>query len=231
MTAAIALYQALALPPPTKPGSKDIPILIYGGASAVGAFALQFAKLSGLQTIIAVAGAGIEFVGSLDAATHIIDYRVGDVTYMQAEITAALGGKKLLHAFDCVGKNKSWEVVGGVLAPGGKLEMIDWGHVLDWDGELDKPGAQAWVPPAGIELNFTLVASAYGFHHDWISAEQAAADADFGYCFYRYISHLLNQGRLKPHPYEVLPGGLDGILQGAKKLEAGKVSAKKLVAR
>ncbi|KAJ9136989.1 GroES-like protein [Coniochaeta hoffmannii] len=40
MTAALALYQHLRLPLPTVPGQKDIPILIYGGASAVGAYAL-----------------------------------------------------------------------------------------------------------------------------------------------------------------------------------------------
>lgn len=79
MTAAIALYQALQLPLPTVAGPKDIPVLIYGGSSAVGAFALQLAKLSGLNPIITVAGGGIEFVKSLDAATHIIDYRKGNV--------------------------------------------------------------------------------------------------------------------------------------------------------
>jgi NADPH2:quinone reductase len=71
---------------------KEIPI-IYGGPAAVGAFAFQFAKLSGLSPIITVAGTAIEFVKSLDCATHIIDYRSKSPSDIQAEIKSALGGK------------------------------------------------------------------------------------------------------------------------------------------
>jgi hypothetical protein len=49
--------------------------------------------------------------------------------------------------------------------------------------------------------------------------------------FYRYLSHLLAEGTFQPHPFEVLPGGLDGIIGGVKALHNGKVSAKKLIAR
>ncbi|KAF8854393.1 GroES-like protein [Acephala macrosclerotiorum] len=233
MTAAIALFQALRLPAPdtSTPGVKDIPVLIYGGATAVGGFALQLAKLCGLSPIITVAGAGIDFVKALDAATHIIDYHAGNAEYIQAEITAALGGKKLLHALDCAGGRDSWVAAGGVLAPGGQLNMLDWGEVLDWEPALDIPGPKAWTPPVRVELSFTLVSSAYGSKHAWISEERAAADADFAYTFYRYIARLLDEGRLRPHPHEVRPGGLDGILQGVKDLQAGKVSARKLVVK
>lgn len=231
MTAALALFQALRLPPPSVPGPHDIPVLIYGGSTAVGAFALQLAKLSGLGPIITVAGAGIDFVNSLDAATHIIDYRAGDAAYVQAEIMDALAGKKLLHAFDCAGMRGSWEVCAGALGPGGRLDMIDWGEVLNWDPVLDKQGAHAWSPPTGVELSFTYVASAHGVEHEWITVERAAADADFAHTFYRYMTDLLEEGKLRPHPHEVLSGGLEGILQGVKELLAGKVSARKLVAR
>jgi NADPH:quinone reductase-like Zn-dependent oxidoreductase len=39
------LYQALKLPLPTKPAKEKFPILIYGGSSATGALAIQWAKL------------------------------------------------------------------------------------------------------------------------------------------------------------------------------------------
>jgi NADPH2:quinone reductase len=233
MTAAIALFQALRLPLPYvhTPGAKDIPILIYGGATAVGGFALQLAKLSGLNPILSVAGAGIDFVKSLDAATHIIDYRAGDTAYIQAEIVSALSGKKLLHVLDCVGMKDSWIVASCALASGGQLNMLDWGEVLDWDPALDVPGPMAWTPPPGVELSFTLVSSAYGSKHDWISEERAMADSEFAYIFYRYISRLLDEGRLRPHPHEVRLGGLSGILQGVKDLQAEKVSARKLIVK
>ncbi|KAK9489929.1 hypothetical protein V1508DRAFT_400377 [Lipomyces doorenjongii] len=57
------------------------PKLVYGAASAVGAFALQFAKLSGLHLIIGAGGRGILFAESLidkSKGDAIIDYRNGD---------------------------------------------------------------------------------------------------------------------------------------------------------
>ena len=40
-----ALYMNLNLPLPTEPSKTPFPILIYGGSTACGAMAIQFAKL------------------------------------------------------------------------------------------------------------------------------------------------------------------------------------------
>lgn len=56
-------------------------------------------------------------------------------------------------------------------------------------------------------------------------------EQEFAYWFYRYLRHLLAEGKIKPHPVEVLPDGLDGIVVGVQALFDCKVSAKKLVAR
>ncbi|KAK3374840.1 putative zinc binding dehydrogenase [Podospora didyma] len=218
MTAAIALYQALGLPLPTMPGKKDLPLLIYGGATAVGAFALQFAKLSNLGPIITVAGAGIDFVESLDAATHIIDYRQGNVA--QA-ILAALDGKPVHHALDAVSARGSHEIITDVLVAsgGGEINMLD--PVED----------EGWQWPDTVKFSRTFVASAYSQKHEHISEEQAIADGEFAYFFYRYISHILATGKFRPHPHEVVSRGLDGVVEGVQSLCEGKVSAKKLIAR
>lgn len=218
MTAAIQLYQALQLPLPTVPGPKDIPVLIYGGASAVGAYALQLAKLSQLRPIITVAGSGIEYVRSLDAATHIIDYREGNVA---EQVLKALDGKKLAHVIDAVSSKASYPIITDILiaSGGGEINMLD--PVSDED----------WKWPEGVRYSMTFVGSAYGRKPPWITQERAAADAEFAYFFYRYMTYLLAEGKLKPHPVELLPNGLDGVLQGLQDLQAHKVSAKKLVAR
>ncbi|KAK4167539.1 GroES-like protein [Cladorrhinum sp. PSN259] len=218
MTAAVALYQALQIPLPTVPGKKDIPLLIYGGATAVGAFALQLAKLSNVGPLITVAGSGIDFVKSLDAADHIIDYRQGNVAQ---KIIAALGGKKLHHALDAVCSKRSHEPIAEVLVAsgGGEINMLDPPEEKDWE----------W--PEGVKFTRTFVASAYAQKHAHISQEQADADGEFAYFFYRYMTYLLAEGKLKPHPHEVLPNGLDGVSDGLQRLFEGKVSATKLVAR
>lgn len=218
MSAALALYQQLRLPLPTVAGKKKIPVLIYGGDSVVGAYALQLAKLSGLDPITTVAGSGLDFVKSLNAATHVIDYRKGNV---DAEILAALGGTKLGLAFDAVSGHRSWEYISNVLVAsngGGHVDMVD------------PPSDPSWQFPESVKMTRTYVASAYGLCHSAITEEQAAADAEFAYMFYRYLSHLLAEGKLQPHPHEVLPGGLDGIISGIKALREGEACGKKLIA-
>ncbi|ENH75840.1 Protein TOXD [Fusarium oxysporum f. sp. cubense race 1] len=194
ITAALALYQYLQVPLPTTQGSKDIPILIYGGASAVGSYALQLARLSNLNPIITVAGSGIAHVEALNAATHIIDYRKGDIAKQILEAAKGASG-------------------------GGHINMVD------------PPTDPDWSFPADVRFTRTFVSSAYGVKHNSITDEQAKADADFSYFFYRYLSLLLAEGSFKPHPIEVLPNGLNHIVDGVKLLHDGKVSAKKLIAR
>lgn len=81
MTAALAIYQGLKLPTPWNPAPRGqkLPVLIQGGSSTVGAYALKFSKLSGPSPIITVAGSGIDFAQSLKAAGYIVDYQKGNV--------------------------------------------------------------------------------------------------------------------------------------------------------
>lgn len=133
MTAALALYQALRLPLPTVPGKKEIPLVVYGGATAVGAYAIQLARLSGLGPIIAVAGGGGEFVRgllNLGEGDVVVDYRTGNVA---AEAIKGLKGKKVRHVLDAVSARGSWAVVAEVLrAPGGGGSVAG---VRGWGGE------------------------------------------------------------------------------------------------
>ncbi len=218
MAAAIALYQELSLPLPIVAGKKDIPVLIYGGATAVGAFALQLAKLSKLGPIITVVGSGIDSVQSLETADHIVDYRKGDVA---KAILAALDGKKVQHALDAVSSGNSHKVIAEVLAAGGGGEA----------NMLDPVEDENWKWPENVKFSRTFVASAYFRKHAYISEEQAAADGEFAYFFYRYISYVLSEGKFKPHPHEVLPSGLDGVVEGIQRLYDGKVSTRKLIVR
>jgi NADPH:quinone reductase len=175
MTACLALYQHLKLPLPWDPvvAPKTLPVLIYGGASAVGAYALQFAKLSGLSPIITVAGNGQDFVRSLNVADHIIDYRHEDVPLRIKEV---LQGKPLRHAFDAISHHGTWEHILKAMGPnptGCQLNMVDPPNPLpEW--------------PTGLTFTRTYVASAYGEAHEFRSSGEAKQDQDFAFSFFRY---------------------------------------------
>ncbi|KAL2811974.1 hypothetical protein BJX63DRAFT_397762 [Aspergillus granulosus] len=219
MTAALTLFQNLDLPLPWNPAKTEIPVLIYGGASAVGAYALKFAKLSGLSPIITVAENGIGFVKSLNAADHIIDYRNGRVV---EAVPKVLNGKKLRHAFDAISYKRSYENIMAVLqsSGGGQIDMVDPPSDNSANSNRD-----SWVWPAGIKFTRTFVSSAYGTPHKYRDDREAEGDCEFAYVFYRYISLLLAEGKLQPHPFEVQPNGLESVADGIKLLYDRKVSA------
>ncbi|EPE32021.1 GroES-like protein [Glarea lozoyensis ATCC 20868] len=61
------LYQSLELPLPNQPTAEKTYILIYGGSTATGALAIQFAKLSGLTVVTTCSPGNFEYVKSLGA--------------------------------------------------------------------------------------------------------------------------------------------------------------------
>ena len=225
MTAALSLYQSLgfSLPTTSDPEAKNECVLIYGGATTVGAYALQFAKLSGIGTIIAIAGRGLAYVESLNAATHIIDYRKG---FVATEIVGAVkdsGYKGKLRVMDCVSAYGSYQEISLalVILGGGRIDMLD--ATADMD--------ESWQFPESVGYTVTFVASAYGRKHPWTTDERTAVDEEFAYWFYRYISYLLAKRRIRPHPHVVLPDGLDGVVPALLDLKNNRISATKLVVR
>lgn len=216
MTAAVALYQALQIPLPWVPHvERRIPLIIYGGSTAVGAFALKFAKLSNIHPIITVAGSGVDYVKSLGIADHIIDYRKGNVV---EDIKAALNGEKVYLALDAVSENGTSDIICQILErPGGKI------HVVLPDIEV----------PEGITTTHTTVSSVHGLSDqgEEQSEGKGLEHMDFGYVMYRYIGRMLAEGRFSGHPQTLIEGGLDGIEKGLKLLQEGKASATKYVYR
>lgn len=215
MTAAVALYQYLQLPLPwSTVSNKRIPLIIYGGSTAVGSFALKLAKLSNIHPIITVAGSGIDYVKSLGIADHIIDYRKGNVA---ADIKAALNGEKVYHAFDPVSENGSYASIVQVLEnPGSKINLV-------------LPAKDAEIPE-GIEKSNTLVSSVH-IGRPGLGEGKGMEDIDFGYIMFRYIGRALAEGKFSGHPQTMIPGGLSGIEKGLTLLMEGKASATKYVYR
>ncbi|KAF1816704.1 GroES-like protein [Eremomyces bilateralis CBS 781.70] len=208
MTAAVGLYQRLGLPVPWRPATAPTPLVIYGAASAVGAFTLQFALKSNIHPLICVAGRGASFVESLidrSKGDTVVDYRSGDEAVVKG-IRDALQGQKLQYAYDAVSEHGSYQNLGQVLEPNGKITLVLMGKKFEGI-------------PATVEQSITKVAVVHN------------EEKDFGYVFFRLIGKGLADGWFKPHPHEVRKGGLAGIEGALTDLLDGKASAVKYVFR
>ncbi|CDM34225.1 hypothetical protein DTO013E5_2374 [Penicillium roqueforti] len=215
MTAALGLYQKLKFPLPWAPADKPIPLVVYGGASAVGAFAIKFAQLSNIHPIIAIAGKGAPFVETLisrEKGDTIIDYREGDDAVYSA-IKAAGKGDPIQYAYDAVSEKGSYVTLGAALDVPGKITVV-------LPADADKV-------PKQISIERTMV----GAVHMHPAEGQTVGDKEFGAAFFQFIGRGLAQGWFSGHPYEVRKGGLGGIEGALKDLEAGKASAVKYLVK
>ncbi|EMD69409.1 hypothetical protein GGP41_004602 [Bipolaris sorokiniana] len=208
MTSAIGLQLRLGLPDPWTPVSdgKKLPLVVYGGASAVGAFAIKIARKANIHPIIAVAGRGISYVETLldrSKGDTIVDYRGGDDAVVKG-IRDALQGEKLTHALDAVSEHSSYLNIAKVLEPHGTIALV-------------LPGKEYKDLPETVTVTMTMVASAH------------AEDADFAHVMFRWMARGLQEGWFKGHPFEVVPGGLQGVETGLRNLKEGKASAVKYV--
>lgn len=207
-------------------GSEE-PLVIYGAASAVGAFAVKLAKLVNVHPLICVAGNGIPFVETLiSEGDTIIDYRRGN-DFVVEEIRKALKGHELKYAFDATSEHGSYQNLSQVLANMGKLTLV-----------LPFPQILKDIPPH-IEQSTSMAGSLW----KELSADQERDNKasgklgienggkEFGVMFTKLIARWLNDGKLKPHPHEAVEGGLHGVETALKALREGKVSAKKYVVR
>lgn len=182
-----------------------IPLVVYGGSSAVGSYILQFASRSNIHPLIVVAGraaAHVEQFLDRSKGDVIVDYRKGDEAVQQG-IKDALKGEKLLHAYDAVSEKSSSSNIAQILDPHGKVTFV-----LPYKGD---DFAET------VKKTQTMVGEVHG------------AYKDFGLVYSRIITQGLEDGWFKPQPQEVIPGGLSGVEQGLKQLKDGTVSATKYV--
>jgi NADPH2:quinone reductase len=217
LSAAVGLYanDRLNLPQPTALATSPIPLVIYGGSSAVGSYAIRLAKRSNIHPIIAVAERARSHVEALLDASKgdtIVDYRQGDEAVIQ-EIKAALKGEKCHHAFDAIVSQNSFQNLSKVLELDGSSKIT---LVLPPEENQREKGRYAEILD-GITHSMTMVGSVH---------EECQ---DLCYVFCRYFSKGLEEGWFRAHPQEEIPSGLAGIESGLKRLKDGRVSAVKFV--
>ncbi|RPD60290.1 GroES-like protein [Lentinus tigrinus ALCF2SS1-7] len=217
-TAAFPLYNtdsnenfssAKLLPPWVEGGRGQYagkPILILAGATSIGQFVIQLARLSGFSPIITTASLhNAPFLKSL-GATHVIDRKL-PAEQLKAEATK-LGGGLFEYVYDAVSVAETLELGYALTAPKGDFMVVLSGAEL-----------KAAHPDTDKRIHMAHGLFASPVNHE-IGASLLAA-----------VPELFASGDLKPNRPEVLPGGLNGIVGGLERLYNDQVSGVKLVVR
>ncbi|TCD61761.1 hypothetical protein EIP91_007963 [Steccherinum ochraceum] len=222
-TAALGLYNAgngVGLVAPWKEGGRGKyagqPLVLLGGSTSVGQFVLQLAKISGLSPIIATASPRNFDLVKAFGATHVIDRKLS-----ASEIAAAVKdvtSDPVKIVYDAISLEHTQLLAYSVLSLGGTLVLL-LPSLIPEDRLIADSDSKKVVIPFG---NFYL-----------------ENNRELGKSLYAVLRELLETGEIKaspflralPNPVEVLPEGLVGIVDGLARLQADKVSARKLVAR
>ncbi|KZT72281.1 GroES-like protein [Daedalea quercina L-15889] len=176
-------------------------IFIVGGASSVGQYVIQLAKLAGFSPIITTASphnaVSLEGLG----ATHVLDRNLSEDVLIEKirDITSA----PVKVVFDAISLPETQEFAYRVLAPGGTL-------VIDLEAQVKSTTADKRI----IYI---------------IGNTSMAANRKLGASLYSKLTSLLEEGAVKPNRVEVLPNGLRGVADGLQRVKKG-VSNVKLVA-
>ena len=124
LTALQCLHESLELPSPFEARSTaeqpQRTILIWGGASALGQYAIQFAKLAGLRVVTTASSKNFDLVKGL-GADEVFDYRDEGVV----ENIRVATGNALDIAFDTISEGKTpAQVTGAIGDKGGKVASV-----------------------------------------------------------------------------------------------------------
>ncbi|RDW87088.1 zinc-binding alcohol dehydrogenase family protein [Aspergillus mulundensis] len=201
-TAAAGLFQTeflnLQLPTEPRPQETGQVLLIWGGAGSVGSNAIQLARAAGYEVFSTASPRNFEYVRKLGAA-QVFDYHSASVV---DDLLAALQGKTLVGAMDCVGFAATPLTVAVVSkAQGGKFVATV------------KGGFQA---PEGVTVKSVFATT--------------IKDNHVGKAIYEdFLPKALEAGTFIPAPVALVAGkGLESV-QVAVDLQAKGTSAQKVV--
>ncbi|KAL7266974.1 hypothetical protein RUND412_010459 [Rhizina undulata] len=208
-TAIVGLFSppGLGLQPP-----KGIPqagpnstksILILGGASNVGQFAIQLARIAGIENIITTASPKNKELCLMLGATHFFDRSDEGA----ASKIKALFGEDLRYAFDAISSEETQRIAMEAMADNHKVHLTTvLPPVKDRSTFPKKSEEPAWNNIyGGSNLQRNYIVPFYSVVHNWLAS-----------------------GQLVTPRLEVV-GGLEKTTEALERLEAGDVSALKLI--
>ncbi|EMF09482.1 oxidoreductase [Sphaerulina musiva SO2202] len=195
--------------------AEKVPILIYGGSTNTGLWAIQYAKLSGLRVITTCSEKNFEAVKAL-GADEVFDYRDEKCGEKIREVTK----NGLKFAFDCVSEGNSMEICAKALSS-------------DGSGAQYNALLPVEFPRKDVKTSFTIGYSVNGEDFTFFGNYQPAKpqDFDFGKRWGALAEKLLTSGSIKAPATTIRKGGLQGVLEGLEDMKNGRISRQKLVYR
>ncbi|KAF9003758.1 GroES-like protein [Hymenopellis radicata] len=219
-TAMQALYGRLKFPFPSA-GTVDGYILIWGAATACGHQAVQLARLAGLQVIATASSRNHAAILSMGAIA-CEDYKDPNIV---AKLKAAAGGNPITFAIDCVGTDGSSDRVVEAMSPGG--------HLISIMPASDAAETRARENDIKVEMILAGTLAGQEYFLIALGGHLVPAIPEDRVLISRWteteLPTLLEKGVLKAPKLRLMPGGLDGVLQGFEVMKSGAYSAEKLV--
>ena len=216
VTALQCLHETLELPSPFEARSTaEQPhrtILIWGGASAVGQYAVQFAKLCGLRVLTTASSKNFDLVKGL-GADEVFDYRDEGVV----EKIRAATGNALDIAIDTISEGKTpAQVTGAIGDKGGKVAII-----LPYESPRPTVKVTFSMVPDLLRRVRSVLPSLFVYG----SSPLKGTD---GKWYFDLLKQILATGKIKPVPVFIQPNGLAGVKDGLQYMQDGKVSRRRV---
>lgn len=214
ITAALGLFHEMGLPMPPAATTCKTPVLVWSGSTSVGQYAIQLAKAAGCSVITTASPARHPYLKEL-GADLCFDYKDSNAV---AQIREA-ANDELAYAIDCISEKESIKhVCAALTGPNPQVVTI-----------LPRISNEI---PASIKERSVLMYTIFGheihaFHKVFAARPE---DKRFAQHFYRLLSdYLLPSGLLKPNRVTRIPGGLNAVEQGFKRMMANEVAGEKFV--
>lgn len=221
LTTLQSLHESLELPSPFEARFITIPqrtLLIWRGASAVGQYAIQFAKLGGLRVLTRVSSKNFDLVKG-GGADEIFDYRGEGVV----EKIRAATGDALNIAIDTISEDKTLEMVTGAIGD----KVGDWREVA-----IINPYES---PRRTVKVTFSMLTELLRrvrLVRPTSTIVSLLCDCRSSHPFleikrqvvHRSTQKILATGNVKPVPVFIQPNGIARVKDGLQYMQNGKVS-------
>ncbi|KAH6963734.1 chaperonin 10-like protein [Fusarium avenaceum] len=192
----------------------DTTVLIWGGSSSVGQYAIQIAAISGFKIITTCSPRSFDLVKSF-GATHVFDYNDADVVKSIKD-----AAPNLRYVFDTIGKQTSSTTASQAIDENGGTLCT----VRPDKSFTENVTKQTKVTPVLVWTAFNRV-----IQYKKASFPASEEDHKLGVEFNERLPGWIDEGKIKPNKPKVIPGGLDAVKKGFQEHRDGKISGYKLV--